>query len=390
MATNTATRNDRIELRTTKEEKRLLAAILLGLASFHTAHSHYVTADAATGRIVGFDIKPDKPASTWIWGAAAARVRALDGLERSARVEAIEYDPNRSARIALIVYADGEKRYILAPDGLKQGDTVVSSKNADIRPGNSLPLSEIPNGTMIHNVELRPGKGDDRDGERAAPFHQVVDADTIKASADPADFNEFLQLYPQSDFGRAAVERFQLLTQWPNLDATRRYDLLNVGWILTAADAEEPPELPEIAEPEINRHFNRISKRNFDLDTGFYPLGSCTMKHNPKLHERVAALPGNARLHPLQSAARASRDDSTLKRETQCAFASSSWRLRSSWSGARPPHAVARRSRGAPCRRSPPSSGRRSLRVGSRPAGHWTAHSRRRWWRCPRVWRRVR
>ena len=67
----------------------------------------------------------------------------------------------------------------------------------------------------------------------------------------------------------------------------------------------EPPKLPEIAEPEIVRHYNRLSKRNFDLDTGFYPLGSCTMKHNPKLHERVAALPGNARLHPLQSPKRA-------------------------------------------------------------------------------------
>jgi glycine dehydrogenase subunit 2 len=63
----------------------------------------------------------------------------------------------------------------------------------------------------------------------------------------------------------------------------------------------EPPRLPEVSEPEIVRHYNRLSKRNFDLDTGFYPLGSCTMKHNPKLHERVAALPGHARLHPLQS-----------------------------------------------------------------------------------------
>src|ERR1700729_667093 len=61
------------------------------------------------------------------------------------------------------------------------------------------------------------------------------------------------------------------------------------------------PRLPEVSEPEIVRHYNRLSKRNFDLDTGFYPLGSRTMKHNPKLHERVAALPGHARLHPLQS-----------------------------------------------------------------------------------------
>jgi glycine dehydrogenase subunit 2 len=63
---------------------------------------------------------------------------------------------------------------------------------------------------------------------------------------------------------------------------------------------EQPAGLPEVSEPEIVRHFNRLSKRNYDLDTGFYPLGSCTMKHNPKLHERVAALPGNARLHPFQ------------------------------------------------------------------------------------------
>jgi glycine dehydrogenase subunit 2 len=66
-----------------------------------------------------------------------------------------------------------------------------------------------------------------------------------------------------------------------------------------------PARLPEVTEPEIVRHYNRLSKRNFDLDTGFYPLGSCTMKHNPKLHERVAALPGHAKLHPLQEPSRA-------------------------------------------------------------------------------------
>jgi large subunit ribosomal protein L2 len=76
-----------------------------------------------------------------------------------ARVAAIEYDPNRSARIALLHYADGEKRYILAPIGLRVGDPVMSGPEADIRPGNALPLAHIPLGSMVHNVELKPGRG---------------------------------------------------------------------------------------------------------------------------------------------------------------------------------------------------------------------------------------
>lgn len=76
-----------------------------------------------------------------------------------ARVAEIEYDPNRTARIALLVYADGEKRYILHPKGLQQGDTVISGPGSDPRPGNALPLAEIPLGTTIHNVELKIGKG---------------------------------------------------------------------------------------------------------------------------------------------------------------------------------------------------------------------------------------
>src|SRR6266480_3076402 len=68
---------------------------------------------------------------------------------------------------------------------------------------------------------------------------------------------------------------------------------------------ERPAELPEVSEPEVVRHYNRISRRNFDVDTGPYPLGSCTMKHNPRLNERVAALPGHARLHPAQDPKRA-------------------------------------------------------------------------------------
>ena len=72
---------------------------------------------------------------------------------------AIEYDPNRSAFIALVCYADGEKRYILAPLGLKVGDTVISGETADIKPGNCLPIANIPVGTLIHNIEIKAGRG---------------------------------------------------------------------------------------------------------------------------------------------------------------------------------------------------------------------------------------
>ena len=82
-----------------------------------------------------------------------------DKLNIPARVASIEYDPNRSARIALLHYLDGDKRYIVAPNQLKEGDLVVSGETADIQAGNTLPLRFIPLGTLIHNIELRPGKG---------------------------------------------------------------------------------------------------------------------------------------------------------------------------------------------------------------------------------------
>jgi len=82
-----------------------------------------------------------------------------DKREIPATVQAIEYDPNRSANLALLAYRDGEKRYILCPDGLKVGQTIVAGEAADILPGNALPLKAIPAGTMVHNIELKPGKG---------------------------------------------------------------------------------------------------------------------------------------------------------------------------------------------------------------------------------------
>ncbi|HRF70345.1 MAG: 50S ribosomal protein L2 [Anaeroplasmataceae bacterium] len=83
--------------------------------------------------------------------------RNKDGIP--AKVKTIEYDPNRSANIALLAYADGEKRYIIAPKGLQVGDTLLSGENADIKPGNALVINQIPVGSLIHNIELHPGKG---------------------------------------------------------------------------------------------------------------------------------------------------------------------------------------------------------------------------------------
>ena len=96
-------------------------------------------------------------------GGAKRRYRRIDFKRRKdgvpAKVASIEYDPNRSTYIALLHYADGEKRYILAPAGLSPGDTVQSGKGADIRPGNALTLREMPTGTVVHNVEMVPGQG---------------------------------------------------------------------------------------------------------------------------------------------------------------------------------------------------------------------------------------
>lgn len=96
-------------------------------------------------------------------GGAKRRLRVIDfkrdKIDIPGRVAAIEYDPNRSARIALIFYADGEKRYILTPVGLNVGDTVMSGSNAELKPGNAMPMRSMPTGTQIHNIEMQKGKG---------------------------------------------------------------------------------------------------------------------------------------------------------------------------------------------------------------------------------------
>jgi large subunit ribosomal protein L2 len=101
--------------------------------------------------------------SWWRGGGHKRNYRVIDfkrdKRDIAAKVSTIEYDPNRSSRIALVTYADGEKRYILQPAGIKVGDSIVAGDHVDILPGNALPLKNIPVGTQIHNVELKPGKG---------------------------------------------------------------------------------------------------------------------------------------------------------------------------------------------------------------------------------------
>ncbi|HEV2075943.1 MAG TPA: 50S ribosomal protein L2 [Thermoleophilaceae bacterium] len=118
-------------------------------------------------------------------GGAKRRYRKIDFKRRKdgvpARVASIEYDPNRTAYIALLNYADGEKRYILAPQRLRVGSTVVSGERADIQPGNALPLGRIPTGTVVHNVELTPGRGGQM-GRSAGAAIQLVAKEGARAS----------------------------------------------------------------------------------------------------------------------------------------------------------------------------------------------------------------
>src|SRR5215472_15738781 len=102
--------------------------------------------------------------TSWFRGGGNKRKLRLIDFKRDkigipATVVSIEYDPNRSARIALLSYADGEKRYIVQPDGLKVGQKIISGPTADILVGNALPLKNMPAGTVVHNIELKPGKG---------------------------------------------------------------------------------------------------------------------------------------------------------------------------------------------------------------------------------------
>ena len=149
--------------------------------------------------------------SWWRGGGHKRRYRIID-FKRSKRdvpatVSTIEYDPNRSARIALVTYADGEKRYILQPEGVKVGDTIVAGDRVDILPGNALPLKNIPLGTQVHNVELRPGKGG-QIARSAGSSVQVVAKEGAYAS----------MRMPSGEIRRINIECFATVGQVGNQD----------------------------------------------------------------------------------------------------------------------------------------------------------------------------
>ena len=149
--------------------------------------------------------------SWWRGGGHKRMYRVIDfkrdKRDIAAKVTTIEYDPNRTARIALLTYADGEKRYILHPIGLKVGDTIVAGANVDILPGNSLPLKNIPLGTLIHNVELKPGKG----GQIARSAGSAVQL--VAKEGDYASVK-----MPSSEIRKINVECYATIGQVGNLD----------------------------------------------------------------------------------------------------------------------------------------------------------------------------
>ncbi len=150
--------------------------------------------------------------TSWWRGGGHKRMYRIIDFKRDKRdipatVATVEYDPNRSARIALLTYADGEKRYILQPNGLKVGDVIVAGQTVDILPGNSLPLKNIPLGTLLHNVELKPGKG----GQIARSA-----GSSVQLVAKEGDYASVKM--PSSEIRKIRMECFATIGQVGNID----------------------------------------------------------------------------------------------------------------------------------------------------------------------------
>src|SRR6185312_10299422 len=233
----------------------------------HAQHLHRPSAERADGRDLPVVARPPGHRRAGRADAAAHRVRA-----RSARRRADQ---------------PGTGRARVRRAGAGPGQHVPPCAGGRDQP-------RLPARARLPGVRGRPARGDHRAADEAG--HRSVDVGRGRCSRGSGGVSESPHtpdtrtIYERSRPGRRAFVP-------PQLDVPE----VPVDELLpSSAIRREPPALPEVSEPEIVRHYNGLSKKNFDLDTGFYPLGSCTMKHNPKVNERVAALPGHARLHPLQ------------------------------------------------------------------------------------------
>ncbi|MCA9823925.1 MAG: 50S ribosomal protein L2 [Dehalococcoidia bacterium] len=190
-----------------------------------------------------------------------------------ARVVAIEYDPNRTARIALLNYADGAKRYILAPVGLKVGDTVNNGAGADIRVGNAMPLSNMPTGTQVHNVELIPGRGG-----------QVVRSAGTSAQLMAKEGDYALLRMPSTEMRRVRIECMATIGQVGNVE----HSLVKLGKAGRTRHRRRRPQVRgSVMNPVDHPHGGGEGRAPIGLDGPKTPWGKPTLGYRTRNNKRT-------------------------------------------------------------------------------------------------------
>ncbi len=190
-----------------------------------------------------------------------------------AKVVAIEYDPNRTARIALVNYVDGAKRYILAPVGLKVGDTVRSGPEAEIRVGNALPLGNLPTGTQVHNVELIPGKGG-----------QVVRSAGTSAQLMAKEGDYALLRMPSSEMRRVRIECMATIGQVGNVE----HSLVKLGKAGRTRHRRRRPQVRgSVMNPVDHPHGGGEGRAPIGLDGPKTPWGKPTLGYRTRNNKRT-------------------------------------------------------------------------------------------------------
>ena len=217
--------------------------------------------------------------SWWRGGGHKRQYRIIDfkrdKKDIPGRVETVEYDPNRSARIALVTYADGEKRYILQPLGLKVGDAVIAGDNVDILPGNALPLKNIPLGTQIHNVELKPGKGG-QIARSAGSSVQLVSKEGDYASVK----------MPSGEIRLISVECLATIGQVGNLD----HENVSIGKAGRSRWLGQRPHVRGVAMNPVDHPLGGGEGRSSGGRHPVSPWGQPTKGHKTRANKRTDSL----------------------------------------------------------------------------------------------------